>query len=255
MKKIVLGAVALVVIVVAAWLLYPKIAPDQGPNSLSSQEEDEGWKLLFDGENIDQWHTYGGEGVGQAWRIDDEALHLYVPERAGNNTVGGGDLVTNEVFKQDFEFKVDWKIDKFTNSGIFLYVHELPQYEKVYNTGLELQVTDNAIYEGAEERNKKRAGDFFGVKSTGVLAVKPVGEWNETHIIHEKGNMKVYLNGLLIHNIELEDGEWKSAIAQSALKDTPIGEGVYQGRIGLQDWGSPVWFRNIKIKPLTESTE
>ena len=255
MKKVFIAAVVLLLLLVAGWLIYPKIAYDNSPNSLSYEEEEEGWILLFDGESIDKWHTYGGEGVGPAWRIDDEALHLYVPERAGNKTEGGGSLVTNESFSGDFELKLDWKIDKLTNSGVFLFVKESPEYQQMHNTGLELQVTDNAIYEGADERNNKRAGDFFGIKSTGLLAVKPVGEWNYTHIIHQNDSLKVYINDLLVHNIDLNSPEWKNAIAQSNLKEAPISKDEYEGRVGLQDWGSPVWFRNIKLRPLTDGTK
>ncbi len=45
-------------------------------NTLSEQEKNNGWKLLFDGKTIDGWHTYGKQTVGNAWKISDGALHL-----------------------------------------------------------------------------------------------------------------------------------------------------------------------------------
>lgn len=259
MKKPLFIVVALLLLLVIAFFVYPMLVEadvqtdaqtEADPNTLSNQEAEEGWQLLFDGKTSAGWHTYGGAPVGPAWRIDEDALQLHVPNRAGNNTPGGGNLVTDKTFSGDFELKADWKIDNYTNSGLFLFVVEDTAYAQMYDTGLELQVTDNAIYEGAEANNTKRAGDFFGVASASTEAVKPVGEWNQVHIIRKGNSLKVYMNDQLIHDRRLDSPEWKEAMAGSKLKDAPIGQGQYEGRIGLQDWGSPVWFRNLKYRPL-----
>lgn len=218
-------------------------------NTLSSREKQEGWTLLFNGRNVSGWHTYGGKGVGSAWRVEQGALHLFVPNRIGNKAANGGDLVTDAVFTGDFEFKADWKVDRLTNSGIFFFVQESPTYKNVYDTGLELQVLDNAIYEGADE-NKHRAGDFFSVANARLREVNPVGSWNQVHFIMKNNRLTVSLNGFTIHEYDLTGADWKQRVASSNLKSAPISKGQYTGRIGLQDWGSPVWFRNIKIRRL-----
>ncbi|MGF7215114.1 hypothetical protein GGR92_001254 [Spirosoma lacussanchae] len=221
----------------------------QAQNTLTSQEKKEGWTLLFNGQNTNGWHTYGGKGVGSAWRVEQGALHLYVPNRIGNKAANGGDLVTDASFTGDFEFKADWKVERLTNSGIFFFVQESPAHKNVYDTGLELQVLDNAIYEGADE-NKHRAGDFFSVANARVREVNPVGSWNQVHFVMRKNTLTVSLNGFTIHEYTLNSPEWKQRVAASKLKDAPIGKGQYIGRIGLQDWGSPVWFRNVKFRRL-----
>ncbi|WP_234735578.1 3-keto-disaccharide hydrolase [Tellurirhabdus bombi] len=218
-------------------------------NTLSAQEKKEGWKLLFNGKNAAGWHTYGKQGVGSAWILDDQALKLHVPNRAGNKAKNGGDLVTDAVFKGNFEFKADWKVGSKTNSGIFFFVTEAPQYKEIYHTGLELQVLDNSIYEGAPE-NKHRAGDFFGVANARLREPLPVGEWNRLRFVLQKGLLSVYLNDFLVQEHQLNSTDWKNKIAGSGLKAAPINKGIYEGRIGLQDWGSEVWFRNVKIRPL-----
>src|SRR5688500_12233339 len=126
-----------IVLFVCAWTVQA-----QSVNTLSAQEKKEGWKLLFDGKSLKGWHTYGKKGIGPAWKIDQDALQLHVPERAGNKTKGGGDIVTDETFTGDFELKFDWKITRLANSGVFLFVTESPKYENAHNTGLEFQVTD-----------------------------------------------------------------------------------------------------------------
>ena len=224
-------------------------AQAQPLNSLSAQEKKDGWSLLFNGRDVSGWHSYGGKGVGSAWRVEQGALHLSVPNRAGNKAVNGGDLVTDAAFAGDFEFKADWKVDRLTNSGIFFFVQESPANKNIYDTGLELQVLDDAIYEGASE-NKHRAGDFFSVANARVRELNPVGSWNQVVVQMKKNRLVITMNGFTIHEHDLTSAEWKQRVAGSKLKDAPIGKGQFNGRIGLQDWGSPVWFRNVKFRQL-----
>ncbi|GAB3889197.1 3-keto-disaccharide hydrolase [Spirosoma agri] len=226
-----------------------EVARSQSLNTLSAQEKKEGWTLLFNGKNTTGWHTYGGKPVGSSWQIEQGALKLNVPNRVGNKAPDGGDLVTDAVFEGDFEFKADWKVERFTNSGIFFFVQEAPQYKNIFDTGLELQVLDDAIYEGAAE-NKHRAGDFFSVANARVRELKPVGEWNQVRFVVKNKKMTVYLNGFSIQEHELTGADWKQRLATSKLNNAPISKGNYTGRIGLQDWGSSVWFRNIKIRTI-----
>ncbi|GAB4023496.1 DUF1080 domain-containing protein [Spirosoma sp. KCTC 42546] len=218
-------------------------------NTLTSQEKKDGWKLLFNGKNVSGWHSYGTKAVGSAWQIDNGALQLNVPNRIGNKASNGGDLVTDAVITGDFEFKAEWKIERFTNSGIFFFVQEEPPYKNIFDTGLEVQVLDDAIYEGAAE-NKHRAGDLFSVASARVRELQPVGGWNKVHFVYKKNKLTVTLNGFSIQEHDLNSADWKQRLATSKLKDAPISKGRYSGRIGLQDWGSTVWFRNIKLRQL-----
>ncbi len=219
----------------------------QAQNTLTAQEKKQGWKLLFNGKDLSGWHAYGGKAVGSAWMIEQGAIKLHVPNRGGNKAVNGGDIVTDESINGDFEFKAEWKVSSLANSGIFFFVKEASQYKNMHDTGLELQVLDDRIYEGASE-NKHRAGDFFGVANARVRELNPVGEWNQVHMIVKNGMLTVTLNGFTIQEHNLKGTDWKQRIAASGLKNAPIAQGIYSGLIGLQDWGSTVWYRNIKIK-------
>ena len=237
-------------IVAGLWMCLACLASQaQTLNTLSPQERKEGWKLLFNGQNTAGWHTYGGKGVGASWQLEQGALKLNVPNRVGNKAPNGGDLVTDAVFSSDFEFKAEWKVERFTNSGIFFFVQEDPQYKNIYDTGLELQVLDDAIYEGANE-NKHRAGDFFSVANARVREIQPVGSWNTVQFILKKNKLTVYLNGFSIQEHDLSSADWQQRLAASKLNNAPISKGRFTGRIGLQDWGSTVWFRNVKIRSL-----
>jgi hypothetical protein len=253
MKKILLITVCVLPILGLLILLQPILFPAKPavPNSLSEQEIEEGWMLLFDGKTTENWHNYGKNEVGPAWRVEGDALKLHVPQRAGNKAEGGGDLVSDQEFEGDFELKIDWKISRLGNSGIFLFVNESPEYEEIYLTGLELQASDNALYEEAEEAyHTKLAGDVYGISGSHQQAVKPRGEWNQVRVIFQQKHLTVYLNEVKIHDLDLNSARWKEAVAESVLKSAPLSQGKFKGRIGLQDWGSQVWFRNIKIRAL-----
>ncbi|WP_159467215.1 DUF1080 domain-containing protein [Dyadobacter sp. 3J3] len=230
-------------------LLFSFQVNSQSLNTLSAQEKKEGWKLLFDGKDYKGWHSYGAKEVGPAWIIEQGAIKLNVPERAGNKAKGGGDIVIDEAINGDFEFKVEWKVSKYANSGIFFFVKEAPQYKNMHDTGLELQVIDDKIYEGAKE-NTHRASDFFSVANARLREGNPEGEWNQIHFIIKQNKLTVYQNGFMVQEHDLAGADWKQRIAGSGLKAAPIAKGSFTGRIGLQDWGSTVWYRNIKLKKL-----
>lgn len=221
----------------------------QAQNNLTPAEKKEGWKLLFDGKDLKGWHAYNGKTPGAAWIIEDNAIKLNVPERAGNKAKNGGDIISDEMLTGDFEFKAEWKVSKYANSGIFFFVQEDPKYKNMHDTGLELQVIDDKIYEGAKE-NTHRASDFFGVANARLREGNPQGEWNKIHFIVKKGKLTVYQNEFMVQEHDLNGADWKSRIAGSGLKAAPIAKGIHTGRIGLQDWGSTVWYRNVKLRKL-----
>ncbi|KQS27952.1 DUF1080 domain-containing protein [Dyadobacter sp. Leaf189] len=230
-------------------LISCSVVSAQSLNTLSAAEKKEGWKLLFDGKDLKGWHAYNGKTPGSAWVIDGGAIKLNVPERAGNKAKNGGDIVTDEQITGDFEFKAEWKVSKFANSGIFFFVEETPKNKNMHDTGLELQVIDDKIYDGAKE-NTHRASDFFGIANARLREGKPQGEWNQIHFIVRNGKLTVYQNEFMVQEHDLGSADWKQRVAGSGLKAAPISKGIYKGRFGLQDWGSTVWYRNIKLRKL-----
>lgn len=221
----------------------------QAPNTLTGREKQEGWQLLFSGKDLKGWRAYGGKETGTAWKVEQGAIKLDVPVRAGNKAKNGGDIVALQAITGDFEFKADWKVSKYANSGIFFFVKDLPKYKNMHDTGLELQVLDNTIYEGAKE-NTHRAGDFFGIANARLREINPVGEWNQVLFTVKKNKLTVTLNGFIVQEHDLAGADWKKRVAGSGLAKAPLGSGDYTGLIGLQDWGSTVWYRNIKFRSL-----
>ncbi len=215
------------------------------PSILSEDEKKDGWQLLFDGTSTSGWHNYGGGSVGSAWKVADNTLQFDGP--AKKDTIAQ-DIVTDEEF-ENFDLKLEWKIDTNGNSGIMFYVKEDSAHQKPYWTGPEMQVLDNNGHPDAKIP-KHRAGDLYDLISCSKETVKPALEWNQVEIKCVNGKLDFWLNGENVVSTQMWDDNWNKMIAASKFKQWP-GFGTYKkGKICLQDHGNTVWFRNIKIKKL-----
>jgi hypothetical protein len=229
---------------------------EKSPNNSSqdevnSSETNNGeWTSLFDGKTFTGWHTYGTDSVGKAWKIEDSAIHLISSLKNGWQTVGGGDLVTNEEYS-NFDLKLEWKISEAGNSGIFFYVHEdVDKFNNPNKTGLEMQINDDERNENGKIE-KQRNGDLVGlVSSSSAKVARPAGQWNQAEIRSNRGKLEFFMNGQKVLTTSLWDDHWEELIENSKFKKMED-YGIYKkGRIVLQDHGSDVWFRNIMIRKL-----
>jgi hypothetical protein len=216
-------------------------------NTLSEKEKNEGWQLLFDGQNIAGWHTYGESTANSAWKMAKGVLYLDTTKTDGKRE--GGDLVTDHEF-ENFHLKLDWKIGPGGNSGIIFLIHEdTSKFKRTYETGPEMQVLDNNGHPDAKIINH-RAGDLYDLISSAKETVKPVGQWNKVEIEVNKGKLVFTLNGTKVVSTTMWDDNWNTMVANSKFKNMPGFAKFKKGRIALQDHGDPVWFKDIKIKAL-----
>ncbi|MHC4364864.1 MAG: family 16 glycoside hydrolase [Planctomycetota bacterium] len=159
---------------------------------------------------------------------------------------GGGDIWTKEKFG-DFVLDLEFKTDAESNSGVFFRTADIADFVQ---TGIEVQILD---YVGSDEAKSKGAcGAIYHCLAPKKDVVKKTGEWNHYTITCKANKIYVVLNGEQIIDMDLD--LWTEAHKnpdgtknkfKTAFKDMPR-----VGHIGLQDHGDPVWFRNIKIKPL-----
>lgn len=218
-------------------------------NTLTDEEKNDGWQLLFDGTSTNGWHKYGEPAAGAAWKVTDGELHLDASEKQDWQIKGGGDIVTDEEF-ENFHLKLEWKIDTCGNSGIIFLIHEdSTKYKWAWHTGLEMQILDNACHSDAKI-SKHRAGDLYDLISCSKETVKPALEWNAVEIKHVNGKLDFWLNGEPVVSTTIGDDNWKNMLKNSKWKDYPDFSIYKKGKIALQDHGNHVWFRNIKIKKL-----
>lgn len=217
-------------------------------NSATTRETADDWISLFDGKTTNGWHTYGKQTIGKAWKVEDSALHLDAASKK-DGQAEGGDILTADEF-DNFHLKLEWKIAPKGNSGIIFYIKEdAAKYTYPWHTGLEMQVLDNAGHADAKII-KHRAGDLYDLISCSKETVKKAGEWNAIEIIANEGKLQFFLNAEEVINTTMWDDNWKKMIAGSKFKSMSDFGTYKSGRIGLQDHGDDVWYRNIMIRKL-----
>ncbi|MEP7144747.1 MAG: DUF1080 domain-containing protein [Ferruginibacter sp.] len=215
----------------------------------NKKDSSDGWVSLFDGKSTAGWHSYGKDKAGEGWKIADGVLYLDTLKKAGYQTNGGGDLVSEKDYG-NFDLKLEWKIAPKGNSGIIFYSHEdTSKYKETWVTGPEMQIVDNEGHPDGKLM-KHKAGDLYDLISSSKPSAKPVGEWNEAEIMSKDGKLDLSLNGTTVVSTTMWDDNWKKLIAGSKFKSMPDFGTFKKGRIVLQDHGNMVSFRNIKIKEL-----
>jgi hypothetical protein len=217
-------------------------------NTLSPAEIKEGWKLLFNGANLDGWRgAYMDSLPTKGWEINNGILN--VQESGGGEASFGGDLVTIDEFT-NFELKAEFKLTPGANSGIKYFVIEQLPKTPGSAKGLEYQLLDDSRHPDAKlgiNGNRKLASLYDLIPSS-VKNVKPIGKWNTARIIVNGKHVEHWLNGKKALECERGGKEFLVHKAESKFKDIE-GFGEYpKGRILLQDHGNKVFFKNIKIR-------
>lgn len=212
-------------------------------NRIMTIEKKEGWKLLFDGKTMEGWRTYQNK-PSDSWVVNNGVL--YCKGNAANKSDMRVDLITTDQY-ENFDLVLDWKISVQGNSGIMYHVTE--DFPAAYLSGPEYQLIDDLNFPEKLEDWQKTASNY-AMDAAPTAEPNPAGEWNHTRIIINKAHVEHWLNGKKVVDYNLWSDEWKQKKANGKWKDAP-GYGLSKkGHIALQDHGSEVWFKNIKIKQL-----
>ena len=207
-----------------------------GSLGLATAAEDDGWEVLFDGSSLDAW-TVKPKG----WIIEDGALA---------RQPGGGYAWSKKQYG-DFILDLEFKVSKGCNSGIFI---RTANPRNCVQTGIEVQVLDSF---GKQKVGKHDCCAIYDCLAPSKNAAKKAGEWNRAVITCQGPKITIVLNGEPIIDMDLDqwaeprknpDGSKNKF--RTAYRDMPR-----RGHIGFQDHGKPVWYRNVKVKPLDTATK
>ena len=187
---------------------------------LKCDEED----LLANG--LNGWQQI--EGRPGSWKFEDGILRT-----EGD---GGGWLSTKRQYS-DFRLELEFRVPPGGNSGVFLRAPHKgdPAYE-----GMEIQVLDDYAPEYANLRPTQYTGSIYDVQSPAERAGKKANQWQKMIIQCVGPNVQVELNGRKIISTNLDEHRDK-------LEKHP-GLARTEGFIGLQNHGSKIEYRNIKIQ-------
>lgn len=224
------------------------------------------WIPLFDGTSTAGWRIYNGDALPPEWVIEDSVLTFKTERILETEKQGNRDIIYAAEEFDNFELYLEWKLPEGGNSGIFYHIKEgydgpptvAPEYQLIDDEGY-TKIHDVTAYNtglGFENPSQlhplQKTGADYAMYTADPTqkSLNPTGEWNSSRIIFTPTNVEYWLNGKKLlsfvpwsddWNEKKNAGKWNKAEDYGKFKT---------GYIGLQDHGSELWFRNIKIRKL-----
>jgi len=203
------------------------------------------WIWLFDGHSTDGWRGFNGEELPSGWVLEEGTL-----KSLGQGGDIGGDIIYAEREFENFELYMEWKVSTAGNSGIFYHVQEGEKYHAPYENAPEYQLLDDLGYPDPLEEWQKLASDYAMYSAPADKPIKPAGEWNTSRIVFTPEKVSYFLNGIMVVEFVPWSDDWHERRKKGKWADVEDYGKAKTGFIGLQDHGSFIWFKNIKIKEL-----
>lgn len=220
-------------------------------NTISPDEKRLGYRLLFDGKTMDGWKGANKENIPPVWYVENGTLNVSKGRSASVSS--GGDIITREQFGA-FDLQFEFRMTDTANSGVKYFVVEK---EKTTNgpIGLEYQVLDDDRHPDARagrDGNRKLASlyDLIPSNKNGREKIA-IGEWNRGRIVvYPDNRVEHWINGWKVVEYKRGSPEFLALVAKSKYAKIPdFGMGA-KGHILLQEHGTHVAFRSIKIREL-----
>ena len=237
-----LAAIAYVV----AGVDYFEIWKPKPAGKLTAAPQGAAWEDLLSAANAPQWKDPAGT---QTFDVREGTLHI--PQSPHPFISLKYATFTGKTFG-DFDLHLEFKLGETPwwtmipyailspqmhgNSGVFLRV---PKDESALR-GFEVQVVGDYGWPPC----KTGTGSIYDVVTPMFNMARPVGEWNAYDISTRGTKVTVAVNGWRVIDTDFAQltapvGKFRTAYAQLPR----------EGRIALQDHGSEITYRNIRIRP------
>lgn len=189
-------------------------------------DKEEGFVPLFDGKSLSGW-----TGDVKGYMVEDGAI-----------VCKGGNLYTEREFG-DFVLRLEFKLPPGGNNGVGI---RTPLKGHAASAGMEIQVLDDESPKYATIKPWQFCGSIYGVVAAKRGHLKPANEWNDMEITCKGTQVTVKLNGHVVADAD---------VAQYAEKGAADGKKHpsltrTSGHVLFCGHGSPVAFRNIRVKEL-----
>lgn len=193
-------------------------------NQLTPEEQQEGYELLFDGQNLDYWIIMGNP---EGWKVQDGVIR----SEGGK----GGNWLRLRWLYSDFILRLQWKVSPGGNSGVFIRCFEAGD---PWVTGHEIQISN----EQPPRDDLHCTGSLYGTVAAHPRPDESPNVWHEFEIRAIGKRITVLCDGSPCVDADME--------AVEAIRDKPL-----RGFIGLQDShtgeGGVIEYRNLRIKDLS----
>ena len=216
-------------------------AAAQEPTVLTAAEKAEGWELLFDGESFRGLRKLAEGG----WEIKDGML-LATPIPHGKQM----DIITERQFG-NFELTFEFALSENTNSGVKYLVTNNYKSQKGAYLGLEYQILDDINYRYPERGNLRSVASLYDlITADPAKTVSAFGQWNTAKITVNGNLITHWLNGDKVVEYDRSTSSFAALIRDSKYKDLQGFGKAKKGHLLFQNEGTPIAFRNIKIKEI-----
>lgn len=215
--------------------LYIRELPRPEPYNLEEQEAKEGFVPLFNGIDLTGWNGNKVDYFAQ------DGMIVCKP------TGKGRDNLYTEKEYSDFILRFEFQLTPGANNGLGI---RTPTKGDAAYVGMELQILDNGADIYRNLKPYQYHGSVYGVIPAKRGYQKPVGEWNVQEVQAIGSRIKVTLNGTVILDGDIEEAS-KGGTATMDGKEHP-GLLNETGHIGFLGHGSPLNFRNIRIKEVDQ---
>ena len=201
----------------------------------------EGFVPLFNGRDLTGW--VNANCAPETWSVRDGVIHCT------GLPIGG--LRTTRHY-ENFILELEWRhLKRSGNSGVFVWGSPINAPGVPFLRGIEVQALDHGYAEDFEKKNGKKSdwftvhGDVFAIhgatmnyigKTNGKRSFpiedrsKRSPEWNHYRIVANNGSLRLHVNGKEVSGGN--DANYR------------------KGYLALESEGSPVEFRNIRLKEL-----
>ena len=224
--------------------LLAELDSDAPLNKLTNKEKRAGWVLLFDGQSLNGWRGFNLDAAPDCWQVEDGELKI-INEGGAESAEG---IITDKKYKA-FALSLEFQLTPGANSGILFHVGENPEYIYPYETGTEFQLIDHDGWPDPLE-GWQICGANYAMHAPKVRPFKPVGEWNQVLLVVDGNKVTHVLNGEVIVEYVKYSDEWINLRNSGKWSDFPDYGRFDEGHITLQNHGTKVFYRNIKIKEL-----
>ena len=181
-------------------------------------------EVLFNGENLDGWKTVLKDDPdaitgASTFSVKDSLMHI---------TGKPFGYIRTEKKYSDYNLHLEWRWagEEGVDGGVFNYLQD---GDKVWPLGVQLQMTpkDMGVLMGGIKMEGLEGPFYKKDRIVEESPEKPVGEWNDMDFLCKGGEIKVWLNGVLVNEAKCDATE---------------------GYIGIQSEGGPMDFRNIYLE-------
>ena len=208
-------------------------------NTLSRYEKAEGFKQLFNGEDLTGWTDDKGEE--HKGYVVEKGMIVVEPKLAGGN------LYTAQEY-DDFTMRFEFKLTPGANNGLGI---RTPRGVNAAYEGMELQILDNRAEKYAKLQPYQYHGSIYGVVPAKREYLKPAqewpkGQWNYQEVTAKGNRIIIQLNGITIVDADIAEASKDGTLDH---KDHP-GLKRTKGYIAFCGHGDKLAFRNLRIKSL-----